>query len=315
MYRKITLIAISAMALNACTTTQPIDDNYFSSPNKVVVKEVKVPSTPYPKVKASFGVGNDRLVMEAYRRYTTTGRALTVKTDGWITFPYSPNTRPLITCQPARQCVVQLEEGEKLYSINLGDSAHWSHSSFVSGEGGRAAVSVIVRPNYTDTATDLIISTNRRTYNIGLVSKEGSDPSVLRFYYPEETARQTVAMARMAQEKAQMTEVVSEVQADGTNVDLNRLSFNYRICGSNVMWKPRRIFDDSNKTFIEMPNVTSRVDLPVLYLVTNHKMQLVNYRYDAPYYVVDGLFKKAWLVSGKGRDQKRVEIINKSMPA
>ena len=62
MYQKITLIAISAMALNACTTTQPIDDDYFSAPNKVVVKEVNVPSTPYPKVKASFGVGNDRLV-------------------------------------------------------------------------------------------------------------------------------------------------------------------------------------------------------------------------------------------------------------
>lgn len=314
MYRKITFLALSTIVLNACTTNKPIDDDYFSAPNKVVVKEINVPATPYPKVKASFGVGNDRLVMEAYQRYTKTGHAPTVKTEGWITYPYSPNTRPLITCQPARQCVIQLEEGEKLFSINMGDSAHWSHSSFVSGEGASAAVSVIVRPNYTDTATDLIISTNRRTYNIGLVSKEGGDPSVLRFYYPEETARETVAMARMAQERVQ-TKVVSEVETSGTNVDLNRLSFNYRVCGSNVAWKPSRVFDDSNKTFIEMPNITSRVDLPVLYLVTNNKMQLVNYRYDAPYYVVDGLFKKAWLVSGKGGDQKRVEIINKSMPA
>lgn len=314
MYLKCVIIGLSALVLTACVRRQVIDDSYFSAPTKVVVKEVKVPANPYPKVKASFGAGNDPLVMEAYQRYTQTGRAPTVKTEGWITFPYSPHTRPLMMCQPGRQCVVQLEEGEKLFSVNLGDSAHWTHSSIVSGEGTQAAVSIIARPKDIGIATDLIISTNRRTYNIGLVSKAGSDPAVLRFYYPEETARETVEMARLAQEKAQMTKVVSEVDATGTNVDLNRLSFNYRVCGPAVVWKPTRVFDDSNKTFIEMPNITSRVDLPILYLVTNNKMQLVNYRYDAPYYVVDGLFKKAWLVSGVGRCQKRVEIINHNMP-
>lgn len=299
--------------MSACTNRQVIDDDYFSAPNKVVVKEVKVPSTPYPKIRASFGVGNDRLVREAYRRYTKTGKAPTVKTDGWITYPYSANTRPLISCKPVNQCVVQLEEGEKLYSVNVGDSAHWKYATFVSGEGEKASVSLSIRPSDFDIATDVLIGTNKRTYNIGLVSKQGVNPSVLRFYYPEETAREAVEMARLAQAGAASTKIISE--GSGTQMDVNKLSFNYCLTGSNVAWKPVRVFDDSNKTFIQMPNVSSRVDLPVLYLARHNKMQLVNYRYDAPYFVVDGLFHKAWLVTGAGRGQKRVEITNKSMPA
>jgi type IV secretory pathway VirB9-like protein len=54
--------------------------------------------------------------------------------------------------------------------------------------------------------------------------------------------------------------------------------------------------------------------LPVLYLANNKAMQMVNYRYKQPYFIVDALFSRAWLISGKGREQVRVEIINQNMP-
>jgi len=315
------LLAMTSMAISACTSTKAkYDDTYFSAPNKVVVKKVNVPALPSPRVKASFGVGNDRLVLRAYQDYMKTGRAKTITTDGWVTYPYSPNTRPVISCQPVRQCIVQLEEGEKLFSVNLGDSVHWQQSSFVAGEGEHASVSLSIRPTVEEIATDLVISTNKRTYNIGLVSKESAKPAVLRFYYPEETARETVRLANLAQQQAASMgpHVISEMKggasmAGGTKLDVNKLSFNYSLTGSNVLWRPTRVFDDSNKTFIQLPNVTSRVDLPVLYLATQGKMQLVNYRYDAPYLIVDGLFNKAWLVTGKGRQQKRIEIVNRNI--
>ena len=57
------------------------------------------------------------------------------------------------------------------------------------------------------------------------------------------------------------------------------------------------------KTFIEMPPVAAHIDLPVLYLVHHRQMQLVNYRYHRPYYIVDALFDTAYLISGKGSHQ------------
>ena len=74
--------------------------------------------------------------------------------------------------------------------------------------------------------------------------------------------------------------------------------------------RPLQVFDDGHKTYIRMPSITAQIDLPVLYILRRHSMQLVNYRYKAPYYVIDALFKRAVLVSGKGHDQIKVIIDN-----
>ncbi len=62
-----------------------------------------------------------------------------------------------------------------------------------------------------------------------------------------------------------------------------------------------------------MPAISERLDLPVLYILRNKAMEMVNYRYQKPYYIVDGLFARAYLLSGKGTTQDRVEIDNKNV--
>ena len=78
-----------------------------------------------------------------------------------------------------------------------------------------------------------------------------------------------------------------------------------------MSWAPTRVFDDGAKTFIQMPAISDRLDLPVLYILRNKQIALVNYRYKKPYYIIDGLISKAFLISGKGSGQQRVEIDNK----
>ena len=94
---------------------------------------------------------------------------------------------------------------------------------------------------------------------------------------------------------------------------LNNVNFNYKIKGNSPPWRPLRVFDDGNKTYIQMPELASKFTLPVLYLARNKEMQMVNYRYTKPYFVVDGLFSRAWLISGKGRNQIRVELFNRNI--
>jgi len=293
-----------------CAHTVRYNPNDFVNPNRVITKRIEKPVLP--QVKASYGIGNDPAIVRAYKLYQRTGKMHKVKGDGWVTYPYSNQSKPIISCSVYHFCIIQLEAGEKLNSYGLGDTQDWQTNAFVTGEGNQSSISIQAKPVRNHISTDLTISTNKRTYLIGLVAKPKSDTTVLRFYYPKETMIQSLKLANQLQQGN--SNIISSSQlSNGTQVDLNHVNFNYRIKGDSPAWRPLRIFDDGNKTYIEMPAIASKFNLPVLYLARHRKMQMVNYRYTQPYFVVDGLFSRAWLVSGKGSDQERVEILNKNM--
>lgn len=301
------LASIGAALLTGCV--QPVNPNDLVNPNRVITKEVEKPVLP--QVNASYGIGNDPAIVKAYKLYQKTGKMQTVKGDGWITYPYSSNSKPIISCSMFHFCIIELEAGEKLNSYGLGDTQDWQTNAFVTGEGKTSSISIQAKPVRNDISTDLTISTNKRAYLIGLVAKLGADTTVLRFYYPEETIIDSINKATQLQQGSSDSQVISATNLSaGTQINLNSVNFNYKIKGDTPAWRPLRIFDDGNKTYIEMSALTSKVSLPVLYLARNKQMQMVNYRYEQPYFVVDGLFSRAWLVSGKGSDQERVEILN-----
>lgn len=306
-----TTITMTALLLNGCASTpiEKYNPNDFVNPNRIVIKNVKTKALP-TKVQATYGIGNDPAIVKAYETYTKTGVMHTVKSKGWLTYPYTADSKPIVSCQPLRLCVIQLEAGEKLNSVNLGDSVNWKVGEFLTGRGNDATISITLKPVYYDIATDLVISTDKRTYNIGLLSTKGETTQVLRFYYPEETLTNTIKLAQ-SQQTTNDNAIISEAQ--GTAIDVNHINFNYKVSGDNPPWKPSRVFDDTNKTFIQLPTISSRFELPVLYLNRHGQMQMVNYRYRAPYFIIDGLFKKAWLISGKGSSQIKVKIDNEQL--
>lgn len=309
----LTLVGVGATLVTGCTTpVVTYNPNDFVNPNRVVTKSVE--KAVLPHVNASYGIGNDPAVVNAYKLYQKTGKIETVKGDGWITYPYRSDSKPIISCSMFHFCIVELEAGEKLNSYGLGDTQDWQTNAFVTGEGKNASISIQAKPTGNNISTDLTISTNKRTYLIGLVAKPGGDTTVLRFYYPLETMIDSVRQANQLQQGGSDSPVVSSTPfSDGTQINLNRVNFNYKIKGDSPPWRPLRVFDDGNKTYVEMPALASKFSLPVLYLARQKQMQMVNYRYEQPYFVVDGLFSRAWLVSGKGRDQERVEILNENI--
>lgn len=307
------LLSISALILSGCDTTMNhYSPNDFVAPNRIVEKKVAVPVLP--AVKATYGIGNDPAIVKAYNHYAQTGQMQTVRSNGWMTYPYSTESKPIISCSVNHFCIIQLESGEKLNSLGTGDKNSWLSNVFITGEGPTASVSIQLSPKFNNISTDLTISTNKRTYLIGLVAKPDADTTVLRFYYPEETYIDNLQKAKALQQgDSSSSSNDNDIVSSGTQIDVNHINFNYDIKGDNPPWKPTRVFDDGNKTYIQMPAISSRFDLPVLYLVKNNKMQMVNYRYTQPYFIVDGLFSQAWLVSGKGSEQIRVKIINQNI--
>ena len=307
-------ILAAGFLLSGCAAkTIQYNPDDFVNPNKVVEKRVNVPALPSPKVRASFGMGSDPNVIKAYKRYLKTGKASTITDENYITYPYSAYAKPILACQPLRICIVQLEQGELIKGINIGDGAHWKVGQMTYGQGQHATSVITIKPIKYDISTDLYITTDKRLYSIGLVSALQAKVRVLRFYYPDATRRAAIMSAQQQQRYALKVGANSTIVSSGpgTKINVSKMSFNYTIEGDKPAWRPLRVFDDGHKTFIEMPDGISQTTMPVLYLAKGDKKALVNYRYQKPYFVVDMMFSRAWLIAGNpNQAQQRVEIIH-----
>ena len=293
------------IVLAGCAKHVTYNPSDFVNPNKVVVKNIAA-TTP-AKIDATFAMGNDPAVVKAYQLYANKGVAQNLVSPGFKTFAYDAHKRSIITCAPLHLCIVQLELGETINNIDLGDSADWMVSTALVGTKTAGSYQVAVKPKLYDIATDMVITTNKRTYNIGLLSQKGQTTHVASFYYPQETL--DAVNNQLSQQDQSITQ---NKVSNATLTNLNHLNFNYVLKGGDVAWAPTRVFDDGDKTFIQMPVVSEELNLPVLYILCNKQLALVTYRYKKPYYIVDGLFSKAFLISGKGSDQQRLEIDNKN---
>jgi len=81
-----------------------------------------------------------------------------------------------------------------------------------------------------------------------------------------------------------------------SGVDVAALHFRYAIDGDNAPWKPLRAFDDGRQVFIEFPAGIAQGEMPPLFVVgPAGGGELVNYRVQGRYMVVDRLFGAAEL--------------------
>lgn len=290
---------IFLLLLAGCTKDMPVDT--MTQPNHIVM-EREEPKISEHHIAATFGVGDDPAVQKAYEQYVKSGKMPSIHRKGFKTLAYDANSHPILACEPLHLCVIQLEAGENINDITLGDSVNWLVSTSLVGTQQNGTYQITIKPVSLQLATDMVVTTTRRTYNIGLVSEAGKSTHVVNFYYPQETLQRAIQNANQFG--------ASEETSDGTSVQASHLNFDYVVEG-NASWKPTRIFDDGNKTFIEMPEVARHVDLPILYLEQHNTQQLVNYRYKAPYYIIDSVFQTAVLITGTGRSQDKVVLRNR----
>lgn len=221
--------------------------------------------------------------------------------NGAVEFQYG-STLPTLVCAPLRICDIRLQPGEVVESINSGDSVEWMTSPAVSGTGARAVTHVLVKPVNAGLSTDLVISTNRRTYTIQLVSDRHRWMPVIAFQYPSDVSAAWAAYhAKVKRAQA------DNVLPSGQNVA--GLDFAYRLSGANPGWRPVRVYTDGVKTFIDFPRRMLVTTAPVL-LGLGHagKTQIVNYRVKGRVYIVDQVLTRAVLVSGVGSSQQSVRI-------
>lgn len=253
----------------------------------------------------------DAAVAQA-KKWQQTGQAKPIiSDDGRIMYPFGQYL-PKLTCTVMRVCDIQLQPGELVTGKPVaGDTARWMMSKQVSGAGDKAITHVIVKPTDTNIQTNVIITTDRRTYQIELSSSANEKDylNMIGFYYPEEITSEWDESAKLKarEQKAHDSLVAAELPVGAAD----RLDFDYSIDGgSDVSFKPTRVYNDGLKTYIQLPDGVPMSEAPVLLLIDkDNKPAIVNYRAKTPtLYEVDKLFDKAMLVLGTDGNEQKVTI-------
>ncbi len=195
---------------------------------------------------------------------------------------------------------IALEAGETLIAVSAGDTVRWVVADTTSGQGSSARIHILVKPIGTDLETNLVITTSRRTYHLEMHASSTAYMASVSWTYP--------ASALKALEGNKVASDGAEAATAGPGIDLEELRFRYRIEG-DAPWKPRQVFDDGAKVYIQFPPGLAQSEAPPLFVTgSDGKPALVNYRVRGTTYIVDRLFAAAELRLGTS-PQRVVRIV------
>ena len=311
--------ASAAIALGACTTRVQVPEiPILDSPvlaaaqhepePKPAVEYVEVPKPlPLPgqlKPVAKTAERKDqRPPKERVSGANAAARIEPVK-DGYINaiqvYPYTKGALYQLYAAVNQVSDVALEVGEKLVSVSAGDTVRWVVGDTTSGEGKDAQVHILVKPIGADLETNLVITTDRRTYHLEMRSSQATYMASVSWTYP---GSELVSLKKSRAEMDAATNAVAEV-----GVKLDELRFRYRIEG-DAPWKPTQVFDDGAKVYIQFPPGLAQSEAPPLFVIgPDGKPALVNYRVRGTTYIVDRLFAAAELRLGTA-PQRVVRIV------
>jgi type IV secretion system protein VirB9 len=224
--------------------------------------------------------------------------------DGAVEFLFGAE-RPSVVCAVMQITDIELQAGESVTGVNLGDAVRWQVQPAVSGGD---ITHILVRPRQVGLDTAMVVTTDRRTYHIRLRSHRTEYMPRIRFNYVEDAVAKWEAIKTRAVEKRERDTIPE------TNEYLGDLDFNYTVKGK-APWKPVRVYNDGVKTILEMPARMRQTEAPTLLVVRKEgrlfrksEQVMVNYRVQNGRYIVDSVFDQAVLVAGVGGNQQKITV-------
>jgi type IV secretion system protein VirB9 len=230
-----------------------------------------------------------------------------------------------------RACVVELEPGEVLVNEPLaGDQARWIIAHARTGPAGANAL-VVVKPKACNVTTNLVLSTDRRIYDIDLDSPPCSgytgtatNPKRayerhIRFSYPDDSIRTSkqVAAAIIADSAARVRDAATHASRLNREYAVVRARHGpFGLFGEEPIdfpWVPTAIGDDGVHVFITLPPEARQHAAPVLYAVeADGSRTIVNYTMRDTVVVTDRTFRRGLFVIAAGEREQKLEFENRA---
>jgi type IV secretion system protein VirB9 len=304
MNKNLLILSVSALALTSCAHKSP-------APNFTPAAIAPEPAKPVQVVEIPQALPLPGQLQPEPGKENPDSRPPTSRVDeankaatkeptqyGYINaiqvFPFTEGALYQLYATPERVSDITLQPGEKLTSVSAGDTVRWVIGDTTSGAGDSQQVHVLVKPFASNLKTNLVITTDRRSYHLQMESTAKTSMAAISWTYPQD---QLIVL------RHQNTEAEA-VQPIASNLALENIRFRYAITGDEPAWKPLRAFDDGQKVYIEFPRRIDQGEAPPLFVVgADGGTELVNYRMRGNYYVVDRLFPAAELRLGADPQQ------------
>lgn len=286
------LILFPVLFLCACATTgnlATVANREITQIKKLKILKVRVPNKlqKIPTEEAAETRPTEEIVQKASEQAMQSPseehffNATTV-------YDWEPSTVYKVLTAPNRITIIQLEPGEKIIAKGGGDTVRWVINETTSGQGQNAIRHVYLKPHRTGLKTNVFITTDRRLYQLEVSSHKdafmasvawnyGSAPIVTENEYDEEEALNPTA-----------------------DLKFENLNFKYGfVAKKKHYWMPVRVFDDGEKTFIEFPAKMQVNESPALFIISGtRESEIVNYRVQGNFYIIDRLIETAELRLG-----------------
>lgn len=288
----ITLASI-LLCMGQASADKDMAELYFSDKNPVLTRQEK----------QALAIAN------RWKGQNSIGMTPSAGKNGAVSYQFGVQ-QPSVVCAVLQVCDVALQAGEQVNSINLGDTARWTLEPAITGSGDSEVQHIIIKPMDVGLETSLVVTTNRRTYHIGLRSHRKDYMPQVMFTYPDEEQNKWDLHRKQANKERQ------EKTLPQTGEYLGDLDFAYEISpNGTIPWTPTRVFNDKQKTIIQMPTTMSQSEAPTLLVIRRNgglfeedESVQVNYRIQGNRYIVDSVFDTAILIAGVGKDQDTVTI-------
>ncbi|MBK8815656.1 MAG: P-type conjugative transfer protein TrbG [Methylococcaceae bacterium] len=289
------LVTLSAFMLGTgqASADKDMAEMYFSDKNPTLSKQER----------RALAIANK------WKGHNSIGMAPSPGKNGAVSYLFGAQ-QPSVVCAVLQVCDVALQAGEQVNSINLGDTARWTIEPAITGSGENEVQHIIIKPMDVGLETSLVVTTNRRTYHLRLRSHRKEYMPQVVFTYPDEEQTKWNALRKQAAKKRQDKTIAK------TGEYLGNLDFAYEIeANGSISWTPVRVFNDKQKTIIEMPDAMAQTEAPTLLVVRREgglfeddETVQVNYRIQGNRYIVDSVFDSAILIAGIGNNQDSVTI-------
>ncbi|MER9442225.1 P-type conjugative transfer protein TrbG [Mesorhizobium sp. M0340] len=211
-------------------------------------------------------------------------------------YPWSDGALYQVYAAPGQITDIALEPGESLTGegpIAAGDTARWIIGDTESGAGVTRRVHVLVKPSRADISTNLVITTDRRSYMIELRSGEKPYMPAVAWAYPAPPAGQSRPIPA--------TPVIPDVRAR---------NYRYGLTGDTPPWRPVSVYDDGRRVYVEFPRGIVQGEMPPIFVIgPDGEAEIANSRVYQNTLIVDRLFGAAELRLGSGKRQQTVRLV------
>lgn len=231
-----------------------------------------------------------------------------------VVFNYDANNTFTILALPGNITDIQLNEGEKITALAMGDSVQWITA--------KADGHIFIKPTKPNIFTSATLVTDQRTYQLTMRSSPegGKWYQRVSWQYPElivmkQTEQEAQAKALKiatdaikAEEKKRQADVIATTISKAPGNPIENLNFDYTVTGE-AEFKPVQIFDDGKMTWLKMNNKVQ--EWPATFILDESNVtEVINPLRDGAFIKVTRLFKRCVL---KLKD-KEIVITNNSYP-